>query len=59
MTWTGKPDLVFELWANGIGDIYVAFDKDLPIPLFNRIWYRIRGEILITLFNWWWWSNEE
>lgn len=59
MYWTGKPDWVFELWARGCGDIYCATDKDLPIHPLRRIFWRVRGEILSSLFGWWWWAKIE
>ena len=48
------PRWVFEKWAEGAGEIICANDKDLPIPEWQRVFWRIRGNIKQFLFGWWW-----
>ena len=55
MKTTPYPRWVFEAWASGNGDLYCATDKDLPMHPLRRWTWRIRGNIMTTLFSWWWW----
>lgn len=48
------PRWVFELWAQGAGDIICANDYDLPISKLQRLLWRVRGHTLHFLFGWWW-----
>lgn len=58
MRWTGTPGFVYEMWAYGMADLYVTDDKDLPISPAQRLFWRVRGEIVCFLFGWWWWKQE-
>lgn len=50
------PRFAFDLWADGMGDLYCANDKDLPIGPLARAWHYVRGAALSFLFGWWWWK---
>jgi hypothetical protein len=59
MYWTGKPDFAFKLWAMGSGDVACASDMELPISPLRRMFWKVRGYVLIFLFGWWWWAEVE
>jgi hypothetical protein len=51
-----KPEWAFRLWAFGMGDLYCVNEPGLEIRLARRLFWRIRGEIMIRLFGWWRWA---
>lgn len=51
------PNWAFELWCLGYGDLYCAAEKDYPISRAHRLFWRVRGAVLMRLFGWWWWID--
>lgn len=49
-----KPKWVFKLWCDGAADNIVAQDMDYPASRLRRIFWRVRGFILMSMFGWWW-----
>jgi hypothetical protein len=49
------PRFAFELWASGLGDIYCATDREFPMHSLRRLWWRVRGAMLMFAFGWWDW----
>jgi hypothetical protein len=53
------PRWAFVLWCSGAGDLYCAYDDELPFAFGQRTLWKIRGHILQGLFSWWWYQEIE
>ena len=51
-----KPQFVYELWCLGLGDSYAANDEDYPVSPLKRLFWKVRGWVLVRAFSWWHWE---
>ncbi len=51
--------LVMELYCLGMGDLFSSDDPDLPVSTLRRLFWRMRGALLMRLFGWWKWKVDD
>lgn len=48
------PRFAFEIWADGLANIYIAEDKGIPISKLERKLRLFFGTVESFLFQFWW-----